>query len=70
MSSRSPGGRSRSVSPGTRMNNNNNPHHQNIPQRLVASGGSGGGKFNFRSRFAPQTPAFKRSQKIMNEFRH
>ena len=25
---------------------------------------------NFRSRFAPQTPAFKRSQKIMNEFRH
>ena len=70
MSSRSPGRRSRSVSPGTRMNNNNNPHHQNIPQRLVASGGSGGGKFNFRSRFAPQTPAFKRSQKIMNEFRH
>ena len=34
------------------------------------SGGSGGGKFNFRSRFAPQTPAFKRSQKIMNDFRH
>ena len=67
ISSRSPGRRSRSTSPGNRIVNNPIPERHQVASN---SSSNNNNKFNYRSKFAPATPAFKRSQQILNEFRH
>ena len=62
--SRSPSGRSRSRSPNGRVT-------PNLPdRRFTPRSNSSNNAFRYQPSFAPQTPAFKRSKDILNQYRH